>query len=172
MLKLLGAVLIALASTSIGYGYAKKLVRRAQEIRQLRACLSLLETEIHYGTRPLAEACEYIASREKGAISRLFALSSQELRRIDGGSTYQCFQKAVERAWQETALKEDEKNIFLRLAQVLGRSDRVDQLHHLKQACVQLGIEEEKAREEQRRYEKMYKTLGILSGILIIILMI
>lgn len=172
MLKLFGAILIVLASTSIGYYYAQKLVRRSQEIRQLRACLSLLETEIHYGTRPLAEACEHIANREKGAVSRLFAISSQELRGMDGSSTYHCFQKAVEQGWKDTALKEEEKNVFLRLAQILGRSDREDQLQHLKQACVQLEVEEEKAREEQSRYEKMYKTLGILFGVLLIILMI
>jgi len=172
MLKLIGAILIFLASTSIGFSYAQKLVRRCQEIRQLRACLALLEMEIHYGTRPLAEACDHIASREKGAVGRLFAVSGQKLRRMDGASTYRCFQKAVDQVWGDTTLKQEEKKVFLRLAQMLGRSDREDQLHHLKQACAQLEVEEEKAREEQGRYEKMYKTMGILFGALLVILMI
>ncbi len=66
---------------------------------------------------------------------------------------------------------EEEKGIVLKLCQVLGSSNRSDQLHHLDLAQENLQMEENKAREEQETYEKMVKTLGVLSGALLVILM-
>lgn len=171
MTKLLGACLIVIASTLVGFQLAGNVAQRPRQIRQLRSALAYLETEIGYGTRPLVQACRQIASRELGPVSGLFAACARNLSQMDGASTYECFQRAVEQEWKTTALTKAEKMIMLDLGQTLGISDREDQLHHLALAKSNLEVEEEKAREEQARYEKMYKTMGVLSGALIVILM-
>jgi stage III sporulation protein AB len=78
---------------------------------------------------------------------------------------------AIEEKWKKTVMGEEEKGIVLKLCQVLGSSNRWDQLHHLDLAQENLQMEENKAREEQETYEKMVKTLGVLSGALLVILM-
>lgn len=172
MIKLFGACLIFIASSWVGMQMAKSLSERPQQIRQLRSALSLLETEIGYGTRPLFQACEQIAARELGPVSGLFATSAKHLAEMDGASTYECFQKAIQHEWKNTALTKAEKSIMLNLSQALGISDREDQLQHLALAQANLEVEEEKARDEQIKYERVYKTMGVLAGTLIIILML
>lgn len=44
-------------------------------------------------------------------------------------------------------------------------------MKHLRLALLQLKSEEDAAREDQAKYEKMSKSLGLLSAALIVILM-
>lgn len=170
MFKLLGACLILLATTWIGFEISRSYRDRPKQIRQLRSALSLLETEIGYGIRPLAQACHEISLRSEEPIGQIFGQSAKHLKNLDGISTYQCFEKAIEQVWKQTALKESEKAILLDFSSTLGISDREDQLQHVERAKANLEVEEQKAREEQQQYEKMVKTLGILTGALIVIL--
>lgn len=171
MLKLLGAILIILATSRVGFDSARQLRKRPQQIQELRSSLALLKTEINYGTRPLAEACARIAEATSRELKPIFLEASENLQSLDGKSTYECLRLAIDDKWPKTVMGEEEKGIILKLCQVLGSSNRPDQLHHLDMAQENLQMEENKAREEQETYEKMYKTLGVLSGALLVILM-
>jgi stage III sporulation protein AB len=172
MLKLLGACLVLIATTWSGFYIASRYSQRPLQIRQLRSALSLLETEIGYGARPLKEASYSISNRIKGPVGGIFARFASNLEKLDGASTYECFAEAIQEEWENSLLGQAEKQILLDFAHTLGGSDREDQLQHLMRARMNLEVEEEKAREEQQQYEKMIKTLGVLSGALLIILMI
>jgi stage III sporulation protein AB len=171
MMKLIGACFVIAASTWVGFQLAKLVADRPQQIRQLCAALSMLETEIGYGTRPLLQVCAQIGERDLGVVSRLFQVCRDRLTQLDGTSTYECFRQAIASEWKSTAMQTAEQSILLHLCQTLGMSDRADQLHHLALAITHLEVEERKALEEQRQYEKMYKTVGVLTGALIVLLM-
>lgn len=169
MIKLLGACLVLLATSWIGFEIARSYRDRPRQIRQLRSALSLLETEIGYGIRPLSQACLEISNRVDGAIAQIFASSAENLTQLDGISTYECMEKAINQEWKNTAMKDAEKRILLDFSSTLGISDRDDQLHHIAMAKANLEVEEKKAHEEQRQYEKMFKSIGVLTGALIVI---
>ena len=67
-------------------------------------------------------------------------------------------------------MKVSEQEVVRQLSYTLGTSDRQDQLGHLSMAVRQLESEEAAAREDQARYEKMYRSLGLLCGAFIVIL--
>ncbi len=170
MIKIFGACLVLIATSWMGFEIARSYRERPKEIRQLRSALSILETEIGYGVRPLTVACQEVSLRTRGAISKLFASCAENLKQMDGASTYECFQKAIDQEWKHTAMKNPEKRILLNFSNTLGISDREDQLHHLAMAKTNLEVEEKKAQDEQMQYEKMCKTIGVLSGALIVLL--
>ncbi|MFC7440953.1 stage III sporulation protein SpoIIIAB [Laceyella putida] len=172
MMKLIGGLLVLFTTSWLGFTLAGHVRERPKQIRQLRAYLALLQTEIEYGTRPLAEACANIAEHEDNEVSALFRASAHQLMKRDGSSTFECFKRAIDQEWRQTALQQAEQDVLLQLCQVLGTSDRHDQVHHLTMACNHLELEEKRARDEQDRSEKMYKTMGVLSGALLVILMI
>lgn len=172
MLKLIGAVLILFSTTLTGFRVARRYAERPRQIRQLRQALSLLETDIAYGSRTLVDAFALIARREREPIASLFSICVRYLETLDGASTYQCWKKAVEETWPHTAMKTPEREVMVDFGKNLGLSDRQDQLQHVKMVIANLEVEESHARDEQVRYEKMCKTLGFLSGALLVILMI
>lgn len=170
MIKLLGACLVVIATSWIGFEIARSYRDRTRQIRQLRSALSLLETEIGYGVRPLTVACHEVSCRTQRPISDLFAACSKNLQQLDGASTYECFRNAIDQTWKYTAMKDSEKNILLDFSATLGVSDREDQLHHLAMTQNHLEMEEKRANDEQLQYEKMFRTIGVLTGALIVLL--
>lgn len=171
MLKLIGASIILFSATMIGFQVAKMYASRPQEIRRLGIALQLLETEICYGSTTLSLALEHVAKRTQGVIGAIFRQASEFLVKYDGLSTQDCWEMAIDKTWTRTTMKMPEKEVLLHLGKVLGKSDREDQQKHIQLAVMNLRKEEQEARDEQQKYEKMCKSLGVLSGILAVILM-
>jgi stage III sporulation protein AB len=71
-----------------------------------------------------------------------------------------------------TALKQGEFEIMKQFGETLGRHDRYSQQKQIMLTLSHLEREERDACERQAKYERMVKSLGFLSGLLLIILLI
>ncbi|MEK3881558.1 stage III sporulation protein SpoIIIAB [Paenibacillus sp. PL2-23] len=171
-MKLLGAMLILIAGTLIGFQQAARFADRPKQIRMLVHALQRLETEIGYGHTPLPEALERTAHATEEPVAAMLNETALLLAQAEGLTFQQCWEKAIKLRWKETSLRPSEQGVLLRLGSTLGISDKEDQMKHLRLAVMQLQAEEETARDDQRRYEKMWKSLGALLAVLIIILMV
>jgi stage III sporulation protein AB len=171
MVKLIGASLILIAGTMIGFYQALQLSRRPRQIRQLVQALQRLETEISYGFNPLPSALLTIGRQIPQPLSQLFQLAGEQLSGSSDRTTEESWRYAIDSCWQHTAMKTTEQEAFLQLGLTLGITDRDDQIKHLRLTASQLMTEELTAREEQKRYEKMWRSLGLLSATLVVILM-
>lgn len=171
MLKLLGAILVVLAGTLIGFYQAARYANRPRQIRQLIQALQRLETEIGYGFTPLPDALLRISRQLAEPLASLFGKAAEQLEGDVRLTAQESWQRAVEEIWPKTAMNETERDAVRQLGFSLGISDRADQSKHLRLAMSQLQAEEQTARDEQSRYEKMWKSLGVLAGALIVILM-
>lgn len=170
MLKLLGAVLIVLAGTLAGFKRAAQYADRPRNIRALIAALQRLETEILYGYTPLPEALHRIGQQSKEPLRAFFTAAADEMSPPQNRSAEEGIQRAMELHFKSAALKGTEKEIIRQLSCTLGTSDRSNQSTHIALALQQLKQEETVAREDQGKYEKMSKSLGLLLGALIVIL--
>jgi stage III sporulation protein AB len=170
MVKLIGAVLILFAGTMIGFYQALQLSRRPRQIRQLIQALQRLETEISYGLTPLPAALLTISRQISLPLSQIFLLAGEQLTSF-GRTTEESWRYAINIGWLDTAMQASEKEVFQQLGLTLGLTDREDQIKHLRLTVSQLQAEEMTAWEEQKRYEKMWKSLGLLSAALVVILM-
>ncbi|MFC4103838.1 stage III sporulation protein SpoIIIAB [Paenibacillus xanthanilyticus] len=172
MVKMIGAVLILFAGTMIGFQQAARFAMRPRHIRQLIHALQRLETEIGYGYTPLPEAIERTAEHMQGAMRAMFQSVGDTLQSDKECSFRECWEQAAASHWPRTAMKAPERASFIRLGSSLGISDRDDQIKHLRLAVQQLQAEEEAARDDQARYEKMSKSLGVLVAALVVILIV
>lgn len=170
MFKMLGAVLIITAATLAGWIQAKQYASRPNQIRKLILALRRLQTEIMYGFTPLPDALERIGGQSGEPIRSIFRSAAESMKPGGNRTAQESLHAAVESGWRHTAMKAAEKDVLLQLSYTLGTSDRNDQLGHLETAVRQLESEEAAAREDQARYEKMFKSLGLLCGAFIVIL--
>ncbi|MFD2611870.1 stage III sporulation protein SpoIIIAB [Paenibacillus gansuensis] len=171
MIRLVGAVIVVAAGTLFGFAQASKYANRPKQIRQLIQALQRLETEIHYGFTPLPEALQSLSAQVPEPLAALFRTASGKLRETEGMTAAEAIQGAIEEVWTRTALGKPERQVVRQLGFTLGISDRDDQIKHVKLAMNQLQSEEAAAREDQKRYEAMWKSLGALGGALVAILM-
>lgn len=171
MLKLIGITFILGATTLSGFLWAARYASRPRHIRQFRTALQRLETEIHYGATPLPAALAQIAKPLRGPVGKCLANVADRLIHDEDPSLIACWKKGLLSHWDETSLQSSEKDILMQFGVTLGVSDREDQVKHIRLAISQLEAEEENAIMEQRKYEKLCRTMGVLLGALIVILM-
>ena len=169
MLNLIGAMLILVSGTMLGFHVSDRFAKRTGQIRLMLHALQRLETEIAYGRTPLPAALDKIGRQAAEPVSGLFRHAS-ELMSSDLLTTEDAWRKAVDANWPQTAMKESEKEVLKQLGGSLGASDSADQIKHLRLAMSQLRMEEENAAEDQRKYAKMWRSLGALCGALVVIL--
>ncbi|REE70638.1 stage III sporulation protein AB [Paenibacillus taihuensis] len=172
MVKLIGAALILFAGTMIGFVQASRFASRPNQIRQLIYALTRLETEIGYGFTPLPEAISRSAAMLQEPAAGLFRAVGRRLDEQSELTFRECWEQAAAEIWPNTAMRQPEQAALVRLGSTLGISDREDQMKHLKLAIQQLHAEEENAREDASRFSKMWKSLGVLTALLVVILIL
>ncbi|AMX82932.1 stage III sporulation protein SpoAB [Geobacillus subterraneus] len=169
-MKWLGALLILAASTWTGFAAARMLYERPRQLRQLKAALRALEAEVMYGHTPLAEASVHIARQTAAPMCELFFRFAEALR-TEETSVVEAWEKSLQALWGKTALKQGELEVMKQFGATLGQYDRLTQQKQIALALAHLEREEAEALDNQARYAKMAKSLGVLAGLLLVILL-
>ena len=170
MIKLLGAIIIIVATTWTGFEAAKHLSDRPRQLRALRSALQSLEAEIMYGHTPLHEASRRLAEQLTNPLSTFFDSFAKKLTDTET-TVKEAWETSLKEVWKATALKQGEFEIMKQFGETLGRHDRFSQQKHIMLTLSHLEREEADAIDRQAKYEKMVKSLGFLSGLLLIILL-
>jgi stage III sporulation protein AB len=171
MIGWIGAIAILTASTITGFECAKRIRERPKRLRELKVTLQALEAEIIYGSTPLSEAFQHIGKPLKPPIS-LFFLNISAL--LDQGecTVKEAWDSELEVLAEASLFKNGEIEVLRQFGTTLGRHDKEHQQKQIQLTLAHLNREEREARDVQERYEKMCKSLGILMGLLIVILLI
>ncbi|GHI01015.1 stage III sporulation protein SpoIIIAB [Neobacillus kokaensis] len=170
MVKLIGAVFIIVATTVIGFEASRHLSDRPQQLRSLRSALQSLEAEIMYGHTPLHEAARRLSAQLSKPLSNFFDSFAKKLTDTET-TVNEAWETSLREVWKSTALKKGEFEIMKQFGETLGRHDRFSQQKHIMLTLSHLEREEANAIQAQMKYEKMVKSLGFLSGLLLIILL-
>ncbi|MCA1054788.1 stage III sporulation protein SpoAB [Rossellomorea aquimaris] len=171
MIKILGAVFILLSTSWAGFEVSKYLTERPRQLRMLKVALQSLEAEITYSHTPLHEATRKISKQLQKPVSWFFENFSKKLTEKEI-SVKQAWEESLDEVWKLTAFKSGEFEILKQFGENLGKHDLFTQQKHIHLALKHLDREEIEAVEKQRKYEKMTKSLGFLSGLLLIILLL
>ncbi|YCA42847.1 stage III sporulation protein SpoIIIAB [Bacillus sp. JZ8] len=170
-MKLFGALFILVATTWFGFDLAKQLNARPKQLRQLKSALRSLEAEIMYSHRPLPQIARLLTEQVPKPIASFFDSFATYLERGQK-SAGEAWLLSIEENWRLTALKQGEKEALKQFGQTLGQHDRYSQQKHIVLTLNHLEREEADAVDRQTRYEKMVKSLGFLTGLLLVILLL
>ncbi|MFO1443513.1 stage III sporulation protein SpoAB [Bacillus sp. Bva_UNVM-123] len=170
MMKIVGAIFIIVATTWTGFEAARHLNERPRQLRQLKSALQSLEAEIMYGHTPLHEAARRLSSQLTKPISWFFDAFAKKLTNSET-TVKEAWEQSLKEVWKLTAFKQGEFEIMKQFGETLGRHDRHSQQKQIMLTLSHLEREEVDANERQAKYEKMVKSLGFLSGLLLIILL-
>jgi len=172
VIKFVGAFLIISATTLIGYIYSNIYNLRVKELRELQYGIQMLETEMVYGYSPLPEALDSVSRRISDNISLLFSETSKKLRSKNGLSVSEAWSLTLNALMPKTSLTAVERDILLAFGESLGTSDVKNQSRNFKLTLTLLKQEELKAVELRDKNVKMYRNLGFLFGLALVIILI
>lgn len=163
MVKLIGAVMTGFAFAYIGFKMSMTLKTRMNSILEIVSSLELLESEISFSV-----------SKLKGAFLRvdrngLFKYAAENIDENGGGGAWE---KAVNDNQSRLCLTDADSQILMILAQSIGRTDTENQLKNIKYVKTLLEAQGRQAEEDYRRMGKLYRSGGVLTGLMAVIVLI
>jgi stage III sporulation protein AB len=171
-LKLLGSTLILGASGFLGYVLSQDFIKRPQELRTLQGLLQMLENEIKYMANVLSDAFEKVSRSSSSAISVFFKDTIEQLEKNNSLNSAQAWEMAIRNNIKNTALNKEDEEILISFGKLLGNTDVDGQIKNIKLTLTQLKLQEQKAEEARLKYGSMYRKLGILGGVALVIILL
>lgn len=172
LFKIIGSLIVILSSTFLGFTLANECKNRPVQLRELQGLLQMFENQISYLSDVIAEAFERI-SRVRGSNICVFFSRTVELLKEDTAlNAPQAWEKAVNENIKKTSLNPEDKEILLAFGKMLGSSELEGQIKNIRLTMTQLKLQEEKAEACRVKNEKMYRSLGILGGIAVVIVLL
>lgn len=169
--KLLGSLLIIVATTFVGIEYSRKYIERLKNLIYIQNCIQMLETEIVYASNQLPDAFENIYIKGNKKVSFLFKDTIEYLSANNDKSLFESFKHSIEKSKFKLFLQDDDIEVLLSLGRVLGTSDIFDQEKHFKTTIMNLEINQKDAKENRDRNAKMYRSLGVLFGTALVLIL-
>lgn len=164
ILKFAGLFLIGLSAFGVGMSAAHALGEQVHELETARAVLDGLAGELSYGLTPLDEAVNRLCRRE--SLQRAVYLETCAGFCREG--------KPFPEAWRESICQnrrfsEPDKEALIGLSDILGQASLEEQLTSLAHVKRILDASLEQARGYAESHGKLYRTLGALGGVFLVI---
>nr|WP_092067313.1 stage III sporulation protein AB [Dendrosporobacter quercicolus]NSL46519.1 stage III sporulation protein AB [Dendrosporobacter quercicolus DSM 1736]SDL53999.1 stage III sporulation protein AB [Dendrosporobacter quercicolus] len=171
-LKLIGSILVVTAATYCGFSLSRRCSERPQQLRQMISCIVSLKSYINYVSLPLPEALIKSTAGTDGAVAALFTETAAVLENNVWMKPQQAIAQALSSLEPRLALDKPEREILAMLGANLGSLNREEQSNYLDMIQEQLEKLEQEAVRSRDLNTKMYRYLGICSGLVIVILLV
>lgn len=172
ILKLIGSTIIISASSFLGYIFSKNCSRRPIELKELQSLLYMFENEISFLSNVLTDAFTKIYQSSNSNIAIFFKGTVKKLLNDPGITASNAWESAVRENILTTALNKEDEEILVSFGKMLGNSDLDGQIKNIHLTLSQLELQEEKAEENKKKNERMYRSLGCLGGMAIVFILI
>ena len=167
LIRIIIYTFIFLSTSIIGILISKKYSNRVRELKDFKMGLGMFKAKIRFTYEPIPEIFKEIANSINSNIGRVFGIASKNMNMIAAG-------RAWEMAIQDTVLlniSEEDKNVLKNLSKLLGKTDAEGQVNQIEITESFLDEQIIKAEEEKIKSEKMYRSLGVIIGLAIVIVL-
>ncbi|MGI6097028.1 MAG: stage III sporulation protein SpoIIIAB [Dethiobacteria bacterium] len=170
MINLLGAGLIVLSLSLMGDLKARSFLARVRHLQQFQQGLRLLVTEVSYTATLLPYALLSIGKRLDAPVGELFSRAGNLLLKKKDLSAKEAWTKMLEDNRYMIELNERDLAIIRQLGNTLGNFDTEGQIKQIELTLKQLEYAISEAEDKRRENERMWRYLGFLGGLVLVIL--
>ena len=165
-IKLLGSGMILSAAPLLGQLFAGRLAVREKSLQGFLNALSILESEISFSGERLSGAFFRI-----GEICRL-PVFSDTAGQIQEYGFSKSWEHALKKHQRAMCLMDEDLELLMILSEQLGRSDRENQIRHLRQVSALLKTQCQNASEQKKMLSGLYRGMGILCGFFLVLMLL
>lgn len=167
ILKYIMVFLVFLISFIIGNLISKKYILRVKELKDFENALNIIESKIKFTYEPLPEIFIQTSKLLSKNISAIFTQASNNMKSLNAEEAWN---KSLEES-STNLYKEDIENMK-NFGKMLGKTDKEGQISSLELTKTFIEMQIEKAKMEEEKNSKMYKTLGTIIGLAFVIILV
>lgn len=172
IMKISGCILILLSTTGIGYLLGSEYLRRIEDLRAIKSIVFLLQGDIRYGNTMLSQAFSNAARRHGGSLADFLKEVSIQLEEGEGLPFYDIWKNAQEKHLKDRSFSKKDKHLLEELAKNLGYQEKEMQLKSLEGYGKEVEEKLTQLSAEMKEKTRLYRMLGILAGIFVVILVL
>ena len=164
--------LIFVVCSLIGIWVDEDQRKRIKELERFEYLFGLLKGEIDYQLTPLKEACFQVSERESQELGGIFAHFAKQLEAKESADLNMMWKQSLEAYKGKLYLKTSDYEILETFSQACGYLDKNMQKRNLDYVIEKIEHERKLSQEKYERCSKLNKSLGIILGAVIVILLI
>ena len=172
MLKVFGILLVLAASWGYGSGLAAQLNRRRKHLFACGEMLEMLMGEIRYGKTPLGEAFVQTAARMGGIFGEILNKIAGEIEKNNYRSLELVWKECFGERQKELGFTGEELEVIKNIGKNLGYLDVQTQMAHLTLYQKQVAGLQEQADKIWKEKKKLYRSLSMAAGVMVILLLV
>ena len=172
MLKLLGCVLILAASIGLAYNIQMELKQHQKRLFELRSLLTKIFWEMNYSMRPVEIVLLYQMDTQDECLTKILKEIGEGLMKKEAKSGEDIWQEVFQKYRRQLGLSVEESELIEQAGRAFfGKSVEENQkILSLYQERLDFLMEVE--RKERKEKQKVYQTVCIMSGLVLIILLV
>ena len=170
MLRWLGAILVAGATSAAGLAAIQRLGARVRLLSAFVTALDVMLAEITFNLTPLPELMSLLSRRSAPPARSFFLHCACLMKRLGEEPFLTLWQKAVGDMGAEW--RAGERDVLMDLGAVLGRYDHKAQARAITLAKSRMEALLARAEGERARQGRIFGALGAASGLAIVIILI
>lgn len=166
-MKILIYSCIFLTCSAIGILKSQKYTHRVDELKEFKNALNMFKTKIKFTYEPLPEIFKQISASISPNIGSIFKIASYNMSFFPAGDAWS---KAIDT--DILNINSEDKKLLKDLSKLLGATDVEGQISQIEVTENFLNEQIKKAEKERDKNELMYRKLGIIIGLGIVIILI
>lgn len=170
-LQSIGALIVVLSCTIAGICYGKKIVYRIEELEQIQRAMTMLKNQIEFFATPLPEALKEIGLKNGCIIGNLFLRTAKEMEKREGERGEKIWKEAVLNWEKSTYLDKQDIDAVICFGSSIGYLDREQQKASICLLLQYIEITLEQLQGQKGQQQKLYSSMGILGGLLIVVVL-
>lgn len=169
IIKYLELFFIFITSMYMGILYSRRYLNRVKDLEEMKNAMEIFKSKIKFTYKPIPEIFEEIAKEIKSNIAGVFLLSKSYMEEYTASESWKM---AMEKSASNTNLTKDDIEVISNLSKTLGGTDLDGQIAIIELTENLIDRQIQKAREEETKNGRLYKTLGMGIGLAIIIILV
>ena len=160
------------ASTMIGFTKARLLEQRVTRLCQWKRCLMLVQGSLRFHRAALWECFEEVSERAQEPFASFFGKVSERLQKKEEGGLYHIWEEQSKELIGTGNFAKEDAPLLELLGESLGHLDLPMQMDQLELVLLQTDENLRQAREQKEQKGKLYQTMGVTVGMLLVLLVI
>ena len=157
---------IFLTSSGIGILISKKYEERVNELKEFKNALNMFKTKVKFTYEPIPEIFEEISKNLDSKPGKIFKLASINMKLLTAGEAWNM---AIDT--DMLSINEEDRSILKNLSKLLGQTDIDGQICQIDLTNSFLDEQIKKAENDRAKSEKLYRTMGMIVGLAIVIIL-
>lgn len=170
-IKITGCIMVLLSSIGIGLVAGGEYRRRINILKELYTIVFVLRGNIRFSNMHLAEAIESVEKNHKGELCGILTEAACNLDECSGKSMAQIWNTTCEKRLNMLGVGRAEGDIIKSFGECFSSTDKESLLISIERFLSNLSKETEKRQAVADSRAKLYRNLGALTGVFIIILL-